>query len=70
MSIKVKKLDKVSTQIVEAYNNGMSMDAIATTHGVSKGTVRNTLISNGVVPRKRGRPKMQPILDEVFGGTE
>lgn len=54
---KVRKLDTVRDPILTAYNNGVSMDEIAKAHNVSKGTVRNLLISEGVALRKQGRPK-------------
>jgi orotate phosphoribosyltransferase-like protein len=57
MGIKTRKLDTVRTPVLTAYNNGVSMDAIADAHKVSKGTVRNLLLAEGVNLRKQGRPK-------------
>lgn len=54
---RVKKLDTVRNPILTAYNNGVSMDQIAKAHNVSKGTIRNLLVAEGVSLRKRGRPK-------------
>ena len=69
MAVKFRKLDKAAEQVLEAYNNGMSMDAIAKAHGVSKGTVRNALIAQGVELRKRGRPRLEPVLQVSEGAN-
>lgn len=64
MNQKVKKLSLVQDQVLTAYDNGCSLDSIAKTHGVSKGTVRNCLVENGRELRKRGRPSHKPVQGE------
>jgi transposase len=67
MGAKPRKLDAVRPLVVAAYNNGLSMDEIATAHKVSKGTVRNCLKAEGIEVRKQGRPKNtgnKPIIVE------
>jgi len=51
----LKKLEYLSETIVEAYNNGMTLQHIASLYDCSQGTIRNLLISNDVPRRKRGR---------------
>jgi transposase len=65
--MRVKKLTTVAPQVVGAYANGETMDAIAKTYGVSKGTVRNCLVSNGAVLRRTGRRKKvtEPVVEEI-----
>ena len=57
MGAKLRKLDAARPLVRTAYDNGLSMDAIAIAHNVSKGTVRNLLLAEGIVLRKQGRPK-------------
>lgn len=57
MGAKPRKLDTVRQPILTAYDNGVSLDKIAQAHNVSKGTIRNLLIAEGVSLRTRGRPK-------------
>ena len=57
MGVKPRKLDTVRAPVLTAYNNGISLDAIAAAHQVSKGTIRNLLLAEGVTLRKQGRPK-------------
>lgn len=65
MGLKTRKLDTVRAPVLTAYSNGVSMDEIANAHKVSKGTVRNMLLAEGVSLRKQGRPKntsTKPII--------
>lgn len=55
----LKKLDKVTPQIIEAYTNGTTLEALADLYEVSTGTVRNLLVSNEVPRRRRGRRKKE-----------
>lgn len=57
MALKSRKLDMAREQVLTAYRNGVSLEEISKLHKVSKGTVRNMVISEGEVLRKRGRPK-------------
>ena len=59
--MRVRKLDAYNDQIKLAYENGAGLHIIATTYGVSVGTIRNILIRLGVPLKGRGRPKEQPI---------
>ena len=53
---RIPKLVAYVDQIKEAYTNGVGLTAIAKTHGVSTGTIRNILLRAGVPMRKPGRP--------------
>ena len=53
--MRIKKLASVGAQVVDAYNSGATMDELAVTYGVSKGTIRNHLKASGANIRKTGR---------------
>lgn len=55
MALTVRKLATSKEQVLLAYQNGATMKQIAEVHGVSVGTVRNLLISEGAGIRKKGR---------------
>lgn len=56
MALKTRKLATSKEQVVLAYRNGATMRQIAEVHGVSVGTVRNLLVSEGESIRAKGRP--------------
>ena len=63
-----KKLAGLKGLIKEAYDNGMVLREIARVHGVSAGTVRNALISQGATRRPQGRRrgvKVTKIAEET-----
>ena len=55
MALTTRKLATSKEQVVLAYQNRATMRQIAEVHGVSIGTVRNLLISEGSEIRKQGR---------------
>ena len=62
MTTKLKsKLAVAKEQVKEAYLNGATLREIADVHGVSSGTVRNSLIEMGVDLRRRGRRRNEDI---------
>lgn len=65
MTIGLKnKLAAAREQVQEAYQNGATLRQIAEVHGVSAGTVRNTLVELGIDLRPRGRRKKNAQVDE------
>lgn len=46
---------KLSTEVVNQYLSGLSMEIIAYRNGLTMGTVRKILQDNNVVMRPRGR---------------
>lgn len=65
MAIGLKnKLAAAREQVQEAYQNGATLRQIAEVHGVSAGTVRNTLVELGIDLRPRGRRKKGVQTDE------
>lgn len=57
------KLVTVNEQVREAYRNGATLRQIGEVHGVSAGTVRNSLIEMGEALRRRGRRKKAEMHD-------
>lgn len=53
-----RKLQEKETLVVDAYNNGMTIKKLAEFYECSTGTIRNTLIRQGVTRRPRGRSKV------------
>ncbi len=51
------KLNHVATEVVTAYENGLTLKELGAFHGVSQGTIRNLLESKGIKLRGRGRRK-------------
>lgn len=47
---------KTINSIVRAYNKGASLKSLSETHGCAVGTIRKTLVEEGVEIRRRGRP--------------
>lgn len=60
---RIRLLEAKVTTVVTGYLNGVSMDVLAKTHGVSEGTIRNLLIRQGVELRKRGRPVTKEVTN-------
>lgn len=71
MAIGLKnKLAAAKEQVQEAYQNGATLRQIAEVHGVSAGTVRNTLVELGIDLRPRGRRKKDAQVDERILSVE
>lgn len=58
------KLATAKEQVKEAYRNGATLREIGDVHGVSPGTVRNSLIEMGENLRPRGRRKKNNPQDD------
>lgn len=58
------KLVTAAPQVVEGYQNGATLKELSQLHGVSQGTVRNCLISQGVTLRPRGRRRRNSVTQE------
>lgn len=52
-----KKLALVKREVIEGYQNGMTLEELAKMNDCSVGTVRNVLIEENVPRRKAGRRK-------------
>jgi len=63
MANKRRKLATSKDLVVEAYENGATLRQIAEVHGVSMGTVRNLLITEGKKLRKTGRVP-RPVTED------
>lgn len=66
MGNKRRKLATSKDQVVQAYENGATLRQIAEVHGVSMGTVRNLLITEGKTLRPTGRPPGPRTEDRVI----
>ena len=66
MAAKVKKLDLVREQVITAYSNGSSLNELAKLYNVSKGTIRNLIVTQQTGLRKQGRPKSTVVNKPVF----
>jgi len=56
--MRTTKLAQFRQEINDAYKAGATLSDIANLYGVSTGTVRNELISQGIERRARGRRKV------------
>jgi len=63
MANKRRKLTTSKDLVVEAYENGATLRQIAEVHGVSTGTVRNLLITEGKKLRPKGRVA-RPVTED------
>lgn len=74
--MRTKLLRAFTDDIREAYAGGATLEALAKTHGVAVGTIRNLLKSEQVELRSPGRPLELPRIpsgqrmDSVSPGTE
>ena len=58
-SLKPLKTAGHEEEIILGYKAGSTLDNLATFHNVSKGTIRNLLISSGVELRSRGKRRKE-----------
>ena len=58
-----RELEKVGTQILTSYANGLTLRELADQYNCSSGTIRNFLIEKGATLRKRGRQANKKIVN-------